>query len=490
MAHSGEILAGRWKLVEKIDAGAMGEIFRGSHQLLGHPVAVKVLIPEVSRDPRATERFLREAQIAAKLQHRHVVRVEDFGIGDDNCPFLVMELLRGESLARRLVRAPRMTVREVRAVVRGVAEALDVAHSAGIVHRDLKPENVYLATEGAGWVVKVLDFGVAKFTDALSAGGGATASNALVGTPRYMSPEQARASRELDGRSDLWSLGMLTYEMLTGQHPFEGEAIAELLVAVLTHRIAEPSSVCSELPPELDDWMARSLARSRHQRYPTGKALADALDEALAQCPQDSWGDADFFNEATVRRPGTLRVRRTSLPEALRPSIPPGLVESPPPAAPAQPLKAGESGPWERPSPAAPKASGQLPGGRALWFAALFAIAAALLLGVGMRGVRGVRRDTPRPAVVAAVLPPALSTTSAVARTPRTTPVAPVATDAGAVVVPAPGVGTAVANDLPPGLREGLRPPRSPRRGPPREGTPAPANATPQAGAVYDPLVI
>ena len=322
MAQPGDILAGRWRLIEPIDAGAMGVIFRGSHHLLGHPVAVKVLLPDIARDPRAIERFLREAQIAARLRHRNVVRVEDFGLdaaeGPDapTTPFLVMELLHGESLARRLARPPRLSARQVVAVVQQIGAALDAAHGAGIVHRDLKPENIFLARDIDGAsspepVVKVLDFGVAKFADLLAAGGGATASNTLVGTPRYMSPEQARASRTLDGRSDLWALGILAYEMLTGRHPFEGEAIAELLVAILTHPIAPPSALRPALPVAIDGWCARALARNRADRFPNGHSLADALATALGESTLDTWTDASAPPRSASRDGrGTLRVRR------------------------------------------------------------------------------------------------------------------------------------------------------------------------------------
>ncbi|MBL8603827.1 MAG: protein kinase [Myxococcales bacterium] len=328
MAEPGDILAGRWRLIEAIDAGAMGVIYRGEHALLRHPVAIKVLLPEIARDPKAIDRFLREAQIAAKLRHRNVVRVEDFGLesaaGPDArpSPFLVMELLEGMSLARRLTLAERLTARQVSAIVRQIGAALDVAHAAGIVHRDLKPENIFLADDrdapGAEPVVKVLDFGVAKFTDVLAAGGGATASNTLVGTPRYMSPEQARAARSLDGRSDLWSLGMLTYEMLVGRHPFEGEAIAELLVAILTHKITPPSALRPELPVDLDDFFEQCLARQKHERFATGKVLSEALDVALAACPQDGW--PQHTGPGEERRAGTVRVARARV---ATPKIPP-----------------------------------------------------------------------------------------------------------------------------------------------------------------------
>jgi serine/threonine-protein kinase len=316
MTHPTEILADRWQLIEKIDAGAMGEIFRGAHSVLGHPVAIKVLMPEIARDKVAIDRFLREARIAAKLRHRNVVRVEDFGVAEDGRAFLVMELLRGESLARRLERPPPLRNGEVLEIVRQIGAALDVAHGAGIIHRDLKPENIFLASDEDGRTVKVLDFGVAKFTDVLANGGHATTSNTLVGTPRYMSPEQARSSRQLDGRSDLWALGMLTYEMLTGTHPFEGEAIAELLVAILTHRIPSPSGVRADLPESVDVWIERALARNRAERFSSGLELSQALEEALDGRWDGAWAAA--FHEVaprrddTPRRGGTVRIQRPS----------------------------------------------------------------------------------------------------------------------------------------------------------------------------------
>jgi eukaryotic-like serine/threonine-protein kinase len=320
MPQAEEILADRWALVEKIDEGAMGEIYSARHAVLGHTVAVKVLMPGVSRDKAAVERFLREARIAARLQHHNVVRVEDFGIAADGRPFLVMELLRGESLARRLTRTPRPTNAETLEIVRQIAAAVDAAHVAGIVHRDLKPENIFLADERGASVVKVLDFGVAKFTDTLSNGAHATASNTLIGTPRYMSPEQARSLRELDGRSDVWSLGMITYEMITGAHPFEGEAIAELLVAILTHRIPAPSSLRPELPTAFDAWVERALARSRYDRFSTGRELADALADALAGKLDERWAGFAFERPRTESNRGnTVRARRpTPVTEVIR----------------------------------------------------------------------------------------------------------------------------------------------------------------------------
>jgi len=528
MAQPGDILAGRWRLIEPIDAGAMGVIFRGSHHLLGHPVAVKVLLPDIARDPRAIERFLREAQIAARLRHRNVVRVEDFGLdaaeGPDapTTPFLVMELLHGESLARRLARPPRLSARQVVAVVQQIGAALDAAHGAGIVHRDLKPENIFLARDIDGAsspepVVKVLDFGVAKFADLLAAGGGATASNTLVGTPRYMSPEQARSSRSLDGRSDLWALGLLTYEMLTGSHPFEGEAIAELLVAILTHRIAPPSALRPELPTALDAFMEKALARPRHERFATGRALSDALREALADCPQDAWPVETARAPAHDPRRGTVRVPRpqalpppppdddaTPLPRttarARRPSRPslPDLVAADlaadlaaPPLAPAGQSEADASPPATVASKA-PDRPSHPPG--VLRSAGWAVLAVAALASLGLLAVArkspwrppvapatasSTPPPLPQPAPAAEAPAPVLPPPSGAAATPPAVVPPPTAQDAG---VASPGAPAAAAEPDAPLPRRSRH-----RRHRHRHAPRTPEGATPQGGSVYDP---
>jgi eukaryotic-like serine/threonine-protein kinase len=396
MQQTEESLSERWQLVEKIDEGAMGEIFRGRHALLGHEVAIKVLVPTASRDRSANDRFLREARIAAKLQHRNIVRVEDFGIATDGRPFLVMQLLRGESLARRMTRVPTLTHAETLDIVRQIAAGVDTAHSAGIIHRDLKPENVFLANEDDRMVVKVLDFGVAKFTDVLANGAGATASNTLIGTPRYMSPEQARSSRELDGRSDLWSLAMIAYEMLTGTHPFQGEAIAELLVAILTTSIVPPSCVRPELPQTLDVWVDRALARSRYHRFGTGLELVNALSNALEGRLEDG---AHALDERSSARKGvktlrTPRVASATLEESssdLQESVRPARTNDPTPATPIP------ATPVDSPTPQ--------PSQRSAWW---LAVAAALLASIGWLSVRQkTQTSQPPPAREVAALHPA-----------------------------------------------------------------------------------
>jgi len=474
MTRPGDILGDRWVLLERIDAGAMGEVFRAEHQVLGHAVAVKVLLPEMTRDQGAIDRFLREARIAAKLRHPNVVRVEDYGLSSDGRPYLVMELLRGESLARLLARTPRLRPSVVLALVHQIADALDTAHAAGIVHRDLKPENIFLSGPAEALTLKVLDFGVAKFTDALAAGGGATASNTLVGTPRYMSPEQARASRTLDGRSDLWALGILAYEMLTGRHPFEGEAIAELLVAILTHPIAPPSALRPALPVAIDGWCARALARNRADRFSHGHSLADGLADALGESTLDTWTDASAPPRSASRDGrGTLRVRRDR-----SDPTPPNLDVLPATSLAGAPAdETPHRGLAALPTPEAG------PGWATSWWAAIpIAFAAAL----GLIAVS--RLATTGPGTTARHTTTAITTTlsaSPVAPAPAAIAASPPATPVAATAAPAP----LVLSPAPPAARRHARP-RGGRR-PHRHTTPpehrSERRTTEGGPALYDP---
>ncbi|MEZ4407844.1 MAG: serine/threonine-protein kinase [Polyangiales bacterium] len=501
MAHAGDILADRWILAEKIDAGAMGEIFRARHRDRPGDVAVKVLMADVfARDKGAVERFLRESRIAARLQHTNVVRVVDYGLAADGRPFLVMELLHGESLAKRLHRTARLPPAEALDIVRGVASALDRAHGEGIVHRDLKPENIFLSIDAEGAVtVKVLDFGVAKFTDSLSDGAHATTSNTLVGTPRYMSPEQARSSRELDGRSDLWALGMLAYEMLAGRHPFEGEAIAELLVAILTHRIEAPSEVNPALPASVDAWMQKALARARGDRFSSGRDMADALALALEGHDESAWrvGSSAITSGATreeARAGGTLRVKRPAL-RALEPT-PEATAESTsklPAAAVSEPTPGHGIAVAAPPAAVvdATRATGRSRL-RASWWIAL---PMALVAGLGIVAIaRLVRHEPAAPPVSSAHAPPERPDPAPVLPAPAPpapAPPAPAAPSPAALEPPAPQELSAEGDDPP--SRGGRHrrhhhtptgSDREPRQGNRREG------ATTQPPTMYDPTGI
>jgi serine/threonine protein kinase len=274
----GTTLDARWRLDEILAVGSMGEVFRGTDLLDGSGCAVKVLRAEFIDDGVQVQRFEREARTTLSLRHPNVVTVHASGVLGDR-PWIAMELLEGESLERRLERGA-LSREDTLAVVRQVAAALDDAHGRGVIHRDLKPDNVFVLA-GEPLRVKVLDFGFAKVTDRLLMDGLRTAADTLLGTPLYMAPEQIRSSRDVDHRADLWSLGVMAYELLLGEAPFRQRKIADLFVEILTAPIAPPCQVRPEMPATLDAWAAVALNRDPDRRYQSGGSLAEGLANAL-----------------------------------------------------------------------------------------------------------------------------------------------------------------------------------------------------------------
>jgi serine/threonine protein kinase len=254
----------------------MGAVWAARHLPLRSLVAVKLIDSTHASDPNALARFEREAHAAAMLRSAHVVQVLDFGV-DEGSPYLVMELLQGQSLAARLAERGRLPPEETWTIVSHVASAMSRAHARGIVHRDLKPDNVFLVDEGEELVAKVLDFGVAKVlldpTQAL------TDSGVLVGTPRYSSPEQLEA-RPIDARSDLFSLGVMTFECVTGLRPFDSSSMPALLRAICYDPVVVPSRV-ARVPVGFDEWFARASSRDPAARFQTAKEFVDGLRPLL-----------------------------------------------------------------------------------------------------------------------------------------------------------------------------------------------------------------
>ena len=275
---SSELVANKYRLTRLIGRGGMGSVWEGVHVTLGNRVAVKFIETDYADNDEARTRFENEARAAARLQSKHVVGVFDYGVMPDGRPFIVMEYLSGESLDARLERSGRMTVEQTIVIVTQVSRALSKAHAAGIVHRDLKPENVFLVhdDEDGTDIAKVVDFGIAKFTDTSMGVSSSTRTGSVLGTPYYMSPEQARGLRSLDFRSDLWSLGVITYRCLTGRFPFEGEAIGDLLVKICTATLPVPSQV-APTPPGFDAWFEKAMQRDPALRFASATELADQL---------------------------------------------------------------------------------------------------------------------------------------------------------------------------------------------------------------------
>jgi serine/threonine-protein kinase len=290
------LVAGKYRLTQLIGRGGMGSVWEGTHTTLGTQVAVKFIEAEYAESPEARNRFESEARAAAKLRSKHVVEVYDHGVTDDGRPFIVMEYLRGEPLDKRLDRVGRIPAKDTARMIMQVCRALSKAHASGIVHRDLKPENVFLVwdDEDGADVAKVVDFGIAKFTDSQMGNSSATRTGSVLGTPYYMSPEQARGLRSVDHRSDLWSVGVIAYRCLVGTLPFEGEAVGDLLVKLCTAPLPVPSQIAADLPPGFDAWFAKALSREPAGRFATAAELAESLGAVCGLSVRGQYSTGDI----------------------------------------------------------------------------------------------------------------------------------------------------------------------------------------------------
>ena len=286
----GSIVTGRYRLERPLAQGAMGCVWVARHLQLDVDVAIKVMAPGFTESDEARIRFEREAKASALLKVPNAVHVYDYGI-ESGSPFLVMELLEGEDLAARLRRQGRLSLAATLAVLEPVGKALRRARELGLVHRDLKPGNIFLSRSGDEEIVKVVDFGIAKAAASLGLDAHATRTGALLGSPRYMSPEQVRRSNHIDHRSDLWALGVIAFECTTGQVPFPSDEIGEVLVDVCTAPIPRASSIAPDLGPDVDLFFDHALMRDPDKRFQSAQELVDAfaaLVHAGAPAPQVS----------------------------------------------------------------------------------------------------------------------------------------------------------------------------------------------------------
>jgi len=259
----------------------MGSVWVADHLTLGTQVAVKFISRDLAAEPQMLTRFQREATAAAQIKSPHVVQVFDNGVTDDGQPYIVMELLHGEDLDVRIERLGRLSLAETLVVVRHTCKALAVAHRLGIVHRDIKPANLFVVDVEGEPFVKVLDFGIAKRRSEPGHVSGLTSTGAMVGTPHFMSPEQVTSSRDAAPSSDLWAVAVVAYSCLLGRRPFEGETVGALAIAINSAHFLAPSMVDPTLPPALDAWFDRALARELADRFASAKELADAFVAAV-----------------------------------------------------------------------------------------------------------------------------------------------------------------------------------------------------------------
>lgn len=282
----GDILDGKYRVEKILGAGGMGVVVSAQHTVLNNRVALKFLLPSVAKNDSTAARFLREAQAAVKIKSPHVARVIDVGtMSDSGSPYMVMEFLEGRDLGAVIDAQGSLEVELACLYTLQACEALAAAHSCGIVHRDIKPANLFLTLSGDGSpVLKVLDFGISKNTVEMGISN-LTQTQMSMGSPLYMSPEQMRSARDVDARTDIWSLGVVLFEMLTGQLPFMADTMPQLCALVLEERAPLVTQLRPDLPSVLADVIARCLEKNRQDRFDDVAQLAAAIAQVVPE-----WG--------------------------------------------------------------------------------------------------------------------------------------------------------------------------------------------------------
>ena len=324
----GAVLNGRWRLLKLLGEGGMGAVFEADSMRGEGKRAIKLLHPEFSKEEQILQRFFAEAQTSQSLQHPNIARTFESGRAEDGTPYLVMELLQGMPLSSWIDAGQPIPPAQAGPIIHSVLQALHVAHARRIVHRDMKPDNLFMTRDAAGqYVVKVLDFGIAKVMDAAGGMGNKTRTGVLLGTPGYMSPEQIKNSKAVDARSDLWAVGIIFYEMLTCRLPYEAENEFARLTAVLT----DDAKPIEAVMPQLAAWSGffrRALAREAVDRFQTAEEMAQAITQVLrggsvsgagaSAPPPAATGSATIamaavpeWNTGGAQRPGTGTVPST-----------------------------------------------------------------------------------------------------------------------------------------------------------------------------------
>ncbi len=447
----GSLVAGKFRIDRLLGKGGMGVVMAATHIHLNQRVALKVLRPDDAKNPHVLERFVREARAAAALRGEHVCRVSDVGALDDGTPYIVMELLEGTDLSRMLHTSGPLPVQRACSYVLQACVGVSEAHSLGIVHRDLKPANLFVAHRPDGTtVVKVLDFGIAKAATDDNGDFSLTRTSAVLGSPGYMSPEQLRSSRDVDLRTDIWSIGVILYELITGKRPFNAQTITELAIRVTVD--PRPPFV-APMPHGFDHVIDRCLAKEPRDRYPDLANLAHAL---AAYAGPDGWELANavsrMLRATPLPKPGPrliagdpAAVPQTGFaPPTIAPTaygvpskVPYPSVEHAPPVQ----TTLGSSAVSFDATPTKPRRRGLIAG-----IAAVTISSAAFVIALVTRGGGGGELEPPRPIVIPAQAPPDAEATPP---PPPDAEVAIVAPDAEVVNVPVDAAPVAVPEDAP-----------------------------------------
>ncbi len=305
---AGEVLDQKYRIVRLVGEGGMGAVYEAEHTFLGKHVAIKVLAADFAGDADAIRRFYREAQAAARIGHENICEVSDVGQTSAGLPYIVMQLLQGRTLSVTIAESAPLPVGRVVDIASQALEALGAAHAAGIVHRDMKPDNIFLTrVAGRDDFVKLLDFGISKVRVA-GAKTKLTQDGTIMGTPQYMSPEQARGESDVDGRVDIWAVGVILFEMLTGRIPFDGENYNKILFHVLAAPIPGVRSLRPGISSEVEAVVLRAMERDLDRRFNTARELADAL--------QSAWmgsAESGFAVRGTVSVPSAAADEATEL---------------------------------------------------------------------------------------------------------------------------------------------------------------------------------
>ncbi|MFO0619257.1 MAG: protein kinase [Polyangiaceae bacterium] len=455
--ETGALLLNKYRVERLIGRGGMGCVAAVRHVDLGELFAMKVLLPEIAQRPGAVERFVREARAAARLKSDHVVRVVDVGTLDTGSPYLVMEYLEGKDLATLLEERGTLSPRQVVDFTLEALDAISEAHANGIIHRDLKPSNLFVSVrKNQQLLLKVLDFGISKELNPRDQA--TTHSAGLMGSPYYMSPEHMRSAKRVDARTDVWSLGIIMYELLSGTIPFDGETPTEVCSAVLEQPLPSLLERAPHVPLELVTIVERCLRRSADERFASSAELAAALktvSDELVEAPKSllasgSWLQArvsltsiprDITPSAVAPRSSRPSLSGPRAYGADMPTMPPpadagedappatrsNRPGSGPPSSDRPSLRAPSLEPWGSPAHPSPKRTRWWIGG-----AAGIVVALAILGGVMMRSPNATREVTSAAAStgpVAAVVTPASPSTVASA-SPTATATAPASASA------------------------------------------------------------
>jgi eukaryotic-like serine/threonine-protein kinase len=475
--REGDIIAQRYRIKRMLGVGGMGVVMEATHIELNERVAIKLLLPELTNNAEASERFKREARAVAKLKSEHVARVFDVGKLDDDTPFMVMEYLEGETLAAKLDQMGRLPIGDSVDYILQACRALSAAHDKGIVHRDLKPSNLFLAAQDDNsLVLKVLDFGISKLNSLGGPNDGSiTKTSAVMGSPNYMSPEQMRSTRTVDGRSDIWSLGVTLYELIAGTPPFVGQTFPEVCLAIAQDTPAPLSKHVPDLSPGLEAVIHRCLEKDPDRRFAKVSELARALMPFAPHAGRSAmrWS---ITNESS----SLPRIETAQTAPSLVPVEPPSNTTGPTPPVVARTGSAwGNTHQWQDTAPAAPPRRSRV---------SVFVVAMTLVgatLGTGLAWYVSRRDPTaPLPAVSASVARGNDASAEAPPAPPPSTPSSPPSSAlpfASSLPTAEPAGGeppsTALpsASTKPPPTITLARPPTTPvRPPPPRPPTPPP----------------